>query len=87
MQYILSEEEMAEIHRLNATLAMYDRIFPDQQTLQETCKKIANEWATHTAYDGSLRPWGCILTVEGEHYCDQCPVRKICPFPHKDFSK
>lgn len=33
-------------------------------------------------------PWGCILDEEsGMEHCDECPVSRLCPYPHKSWSK
>jgi hypothetical protein len=87
MEYILSEEEMQEIRELKQTLGKRSIGMPSVQTLQTICTKIANEWKTRKCYDGEMVPWGCILTVPHEYYCDDCPVLTICPHPHKRWPK
>ena len=32
-------------------------------------------------------PRGMILTEQGEHYCDECPVQEECPSTNKHWSK
>ena len=84
MQYILTQEEY------DALKAKQEHDLKiSQKALQELCTRIANEmpvkWGWNTKEEA--KPWGCILTMEGEWYCDKCPVQKICPHPHKDWSK
>ena len=86
MQYILSEEEFKE---LQARAKKADRFRINDEQLQELCIEIANNMPVRWGWGGDERkPWTCILT-EGGHdwYCDQCPVSKICPHPHKEWSK
>ena len=88
MQYILSEEEMAEVRALKERT----RSLPDLVKLQEMCTKIADEWPTWRGWNNELgpEPWGCVITYEGnghEHYCDECPVQDICPMEFKSWSK
>lgn len=85
MQYILTKEEYDELALkkdwrtgLNVT----------QKRLQELCTKIANEMPVIWGWGGpDPKPWGCILTEEGEWYCDKCPVQDICPYLHKEWSQ
>ncbi len=85
MQYILDEEEMEEVRKLRKKVTD----LPDLVTLQDVCTKAANEWPSFKGWDGDEEPtpWGCIITEKYEHYCDKCPVQKICPYPWKEYSK
>ena len=91
MQYILSEEEMQEFCNDRASLQELLKILPRKDKLQKMCTKIAGEWPTFTGWDKKNpqppEPWGCILTVDYEHYCDECPVQSICPNLNKNWSK
>lgn len=89
MQYILSEEEMQAVRTDRAALAEMVKILPNKEKLQKMCSKIANEWAVCRGWDGKQEPttWDCVLTVEYEHCCDECPVQTICPNPRKSWSK
>lgn len=60
---------------------------PDISLLQKVCTQAANEWPVKFWNNKEAKPWRCILTEKGEHYCDQCPVKKICPNPRKAWSK
>lgn len=83
MQYILSEEEYKALkaeqkRKYNITT----------KRLQELCTKIANEMPIEWGWNGpDPKPWGCVLTEESEWYCDDCPVRDICPSNSKEWSK
>lgn len=84
MQYILTEEEYnLLLERKNNYIKMQN------SSLQELCTKIANEMPIDYGWPGKkeIKPWSCILTEPDEWYCDQCPVKKICPNPHKEWSK
>lgn len=85
MMYILTEEEMQEVRSLRNE----QKLLPNPQYLQRKCSEIADGWATWTGWDGKSEPepWGCVLTVKYEHYCDRCPVQGICPNPYKVWSK
>lgn len=93
MQFILTEEEYNYLRKQ----AEDKYSMPNKDTLQRTCSYIADNWKTHkafTEYDpmtqcmlGEMIPWGCILTVDFEHVCDDCPVQNICPLEHKSWSK
>ena len=85
MQYILSEEEMEEVRQLRAKM----KRLPSVDKLQKMCTKIADEWPTFKGCDGTDEPipWECILSVDYEHCCDECPVQNICPLEWKSWSK
>ena len=86
MQYILTEEEF---NHLQAQAKKADRFRINDTQLQELCSEIANNMPVVWGWgsEAEVKPWGCILTESGEWYCDQCPVSKICPHPHKEWSK
>ena len=48
---------------------------------------ICNAMPVKVSWCDQIEPWGCILTSEDEHYCDECPVRRICPHPWKKYSQ
>lgn len=85
MQYILNEEEMQKVKELETKV----KALPPAGMLQVMCTKIADEWPTWKGYDGKSdpEPWGCILSVDYEHHCDECPVQSICPMEYKSWSK
>lgn len=96
MQYLLSEEEMAEIRADRLAISELPgakiiepgkisySITRHLQALTETCRAIA----IATTPDWRDKPYGCIHVNRRESYgyCDRCPVLRICPQP-KDFSK
>ena len=86
MQYILTEEEMAEIKKTSK-----HEISLSRAKLQTLCTKIADEMPVKFWQNKEASPWGCKLTIEdnegGEWYCDNCPVQTICPSDDKDYSK
>lgn len=85
MQYILDEVEMEEIRELRAKMQKLPSII----NLQKMCTKIANEWAVWRGWEGKSdpTPWGCVITYDEGWYCDNCPVRSICPKEYKPLSK
>lgn len=89
MMYILSEEEMAAVNSDRANLKELLKILPSRKELQRVCTQAANEWPSFTGWNGKLepQPWGCIITAEYEHYCDECPMQNICPHEDKQWSK
>lgn len=86
MQYILSQEEYDNL--LNKGK---DREQQNIDVLQELCTMVADHMPIKNSWmdeDDPMEPWRCILTVEDwEHYCDECPVRKLCPYKYKNYSK
>ena len=82
MQFILTPEEFTT---LNAKAQKAD-LAPDQRKLQELCTLAANAIVIKEGWRAG-HVWGCILTVEHEWYCDDCPAREVCPTPHKHWSK
>lgn len=91
MQYILTEEEMSKVISERAALQELLKILPSKDKHQKMCTKIADEWPTFTGWDKKnpqpAEPWGCIITADYEHYCDECPVQSICPNPNMHWSK
>lgn len=84
MQYILTQAELDALHESND-----ERIRTMTVELQEVCTMAADHVPVTVNWfnDGKPKPWGCILTVKHEHYCDECPVNERCPFEHKHWSK
>lgn len=87
MQYILSQEEMNQIEDMKSDLKILSAMFAKHHKLQEICTKAANEWPIKYWGREEASPWGCVLTDEYVHYCDECPVQDICPSDRKSWSK
>ena len=83
MQYILSQEEMADTSK---KLEAASRL-PSVKKLQAFCTMVANTLVLTSGWrKGSV--WGCILTEkEEEWYCDDCPAQEVCPYDAKHWSK
>ena len=82
MQYLLSEEEWKDIQEKLSII----RKLPDKKLLQKVCTEVSNNMLVQKGwYKG--KAWGCILTVKEEWYCDDCPVKDICPHEYKEWSK
>lgn len=83
MLYILSQEEYDALKaKQEAGLRL------SEKKLQTLCTKIADTMPITVSWDKEWNePWGCIHTVDDEHYCDHCPVEEICPNPYKMWSK
>lgn len=83
MQYILSEEEYKGlVNKKQSTIDL------ETKKLQTLCTKIANKMPVVWGWNGpDPKPWGCILTENGEWYCDKCPVQEICPSKEKEYTK
>lgn len=81
MMYVLTQEEFDALQEKNR------KITEDvQKVLQDLCTRVANsELVKEGWYAG--KPWGCVLTVEHEWYCDDCPVQDVCPYDWKEWSK
>ena len=76
MQYILSQEEMDKVTNASAKL----KKLPDLGKLQEFCTFVSNNLIL-------AEGWGCMLTIEREWYCDECPAKDVCPYDNKHWSK
>jgi hypothetical protein len=84
MQYLLTE---AEFNQLTERKAAHEK--DNAHLLQTFCTRVANELPVHRPWSAEdRRPWGCILTPDSHPtYCDECPSQKVCPYPHKEWSK
>lgn len=81
MMYILTQKEFDELQLKKKQITK-----DDQKVLQDLCTRVADsEILTKGWMKG--KPWGCIKTKNYEWYCDDCPVRNVCPEPYKEWSK
>jgi hypothetical protein len=80
MQYLLNEEEYAELKRQMSAKAM-----AASNRLQEICTLAAQHIPVphNWSIDKTPRPWGCILAAPSPSYC----VSEICPNPCKEWRK
>ncbi len=86
MHYLLNEEEFRELTEMKELL----KTLPSTAELQRVCTKVASTLPIKIAWGrekGQMAPWGCILLPDSIPYCDDCPVKTICPHPHKNWSK
>jgi endonuclease III len=85
MQYILTEKEYNEL------LDYKDNIIRKKdEALLEACRNVANLLPINVYWEEEeekLVPWGCIKDKDYQWYCDECPVRDICPEKNKEWSK
>lgn len=81
MKYVLSQEEYDELVNRGAK-----REKALEATLQDLCTRVANSEPVKEGWYAG-KPWGCILSVEHEWYCDDCPVQDVCPREWKEWSK
>jgi hypothetical protein len=80
MMYILTQEEFDDLQ-----VKKREADAEKTKILQDLCTRVAdNEILTKGWKKG--HPWGCILT-HADWYCDDCPVRKVCPKEWKKLSK
>jgi len=84
MQYLLTEEEFNDLHEGHA-----NEIFVIKERLQKACTLAAEHTPVKLpwAEDDDPVPWGCVRVNDHTSYCDECPVRKICPYEGKRYSK
>ncbi len=92
MQYLLSEEEMAEIRRERVRA----RDLPTLEALTNVVRHVATTRVTTVDLNGrgagATQPHGCIHVPDPRgrqyqtQYCDGCHVVGICP-QDKDYSK
>lgn len=92
MQYILSQAEYDDLLSRKRK-AEKNQVILDMspETLQDMCTHIANVMPVIVRWrSGPDRPWGCILNkypLTTTHYCDECPVQKLCPNQGKEYSQ
>ena len=84
MQFLLTAEEL---NTLNSKARQLDEM-PTMEDLEETCKKIATTFITVILQNEKTLTHGCPHVDTGKYppYCDDCPVKDICPLP-KNWSK
>lgn len=82
VQFILTEDEM---NTLRLASLKGDKA-PDTEELQKLCTLAANHVPVHPSWTKEPLIWGCILSDTSEQ-CDECPALKVCPHPHKEWSK
>jgi hypothetical protein len=90
MQYILTEEEYNQLKNdpknqkseTDKIIADLCRMVADNKVIKrEDVNKLDKSFWREEA------PWKCIRSTDYEWYCDLCPVKKICTWPHKNYSK
>lgn len=84
MQYILTQEEFDAWNQKSKQITLTAK-----KNMQELCTKIANTMPITWSWGvgkNTPTPCGCIHSEE-DWYCDECPVREICPEPNKAWSK
>jgi len=80
MQYLLTRDEYEQI------FARHDKAINDlKDKLQNVCSLAAEN--VKVRLDEGMQPWGCVRTSDHTSYCDLCPVRKLCPYEGKRYSK
>lgn len=84
MQYILSESEMTDYREALKRL----RKLPTEEELQALCTTLAMKAPAYRPWNPRITaPWGCKLIEGSIPYCDNCPVKTICPHENKRYSK
>ncbi len=83
MQYLVNEDEMKALK--NGSGLGLDI---EKSDLQRLCTRIATKMPVVFSWAPKMAPvpWGCVI-MDTVKYCDECPVKVICPYPHKSFSK
>jgi len=90
MQYILTNDEYTSL-RDAPDIARYEQ----EEKIQTLCTMVANHMPVPRPWAGENaepQPWGCILTPStlnrsNPGYCDDCPVKNMCPKKGKLWSK
>ena len=61
-----------------------------KNVMQDLCTKVAEHMPVTVSWrpNDAPAPWGCILSSPSRmEYCDQCPVKDVCPNDCKEWSK
>lgn len=82
MQYVLTEKEYQAL-----TDADEKAEEKRDEVLQDLCTKVADHMPAGVQWIGKEKPWGCILTAKREWYCDDCPVKEVCPNESKHWRR
>ena len=84
MQYLLTEQEYNDLITRGKKAEEKQK-----EILQDLCTKVADHMPVLWGWSKDEKPkvWQCIHSVEGEWYCDSCPVQKVCPEQYKHWSK
>ena len=86
MMYVLTHEELKALQAKGDREPRLGR-----EEFQKLCTLIADTMPVVRSWSGGQSdapiPWGCILSVRSSWCCDQCPVRDICEYPGKRWSK
>lgn len=79
-QYLLTEDEYQKLKESAERQSDESR-----ESINELCTMVADhmpierDWAP----DAPPSPWGCVVTANLEHVCDDCPVQHMCLRPKK----
>lgn len=83
MQYLLSEEEYRQFHEAHER-----QVAELNKKLLKVCQQVADhkpiKWGWGVPDDP--KPWSCIHSQK-DWYCDQCPVKDVCPEGRKKWSQ
>jgi len=83
--YTLTEEEYSTLKEA----AQRSSNLPTPKQLQTICTLIADtmpiKWSWGIGKESPM-PWKCIIN-QSDWYCDECPVRRLCEYPHKKYSQ
>lgn len=83
MQYILTQEELDALHNRIDSAKQENRMI-----MQALCTQICDLKPIKFWDNEDARPWECIHSLkDDEWYCDECPVKDMCPETHKQWSK
>ena len=82
MQYILTQEEYDNL--LNKGK---EREQMNNDDLQKLCTMVADHMPIRFNDGEPMKPWGCGINKGFIWICDGCPVKKLCPYKFKKFSK
>ena len=93
MQYILTKEEMTALQDKDAVANQLLTKLPNLDTLATIVQHVALTMVETAPARGRVtgRPHGCVHVKPENpahrcHYCDACPVAKVCLLP-KEWSK
>jgi len=85
MKYLLSQEEYDTLR-----IRKEDAIAENDEELQKFCTMVADTLPIKFWGRTEAKPWQCLISRERDNeewYCDECPSQKVCPYPHKAWSK
>lgn len=81
MQYILTEKEYKDLYT-----SIHKAEIGNKELILQLCIEVCDLKPVLFWGNKEAMPWGCIHSND-DWYCDECPVKEVCPETRKRASK